>query len=573
MTLTPNYNPNQLHPKIIITNQYGGQAYTFESEQLNSTPTQDFKLESLKLHIGMDDDFGYLQLVIHDHNNVLTDITSPKRSGVIGREWAIQLYLGKTTALSERWFYGKIKDVTVARPGTNLQIISLTCVGWGIILRERLTRMVRNQAKTSDGVTLDDADNSTKIYELIQDLFIDVDHYVDDNLSRLTSITVSLESGTTGGVGSAIDTDATSQKIANVNFNMASFAQAISNLAGIANTSWYVNPDRELVVQDPEAHNSGFLFTNNLSGDAAQNWNSSKIGYLLNSPLEWSDSSADMLYNIIHGVGHFKQNLQASYETAPDASDNLDTAWHAIPFVPTTDNISKIAVRAIKTGTPPADTTVEIWGDSGGSGPDSGDKRRQILLNTSILRKLSTSTPASWWEIPITPRLDVVPNEQLYIVFPTYGDASNTININYKSATGSYYDSTDGVTWTSRTGASAYRVYSARRLITTVEHVDATALLPELRERMFPIRGDLEEQTVRETLIQAATVLGKQKRMYGTIVVSPVTSRIPVAHFCRLQDAKTGMDVKAIIKAIDLQASSSTLGVQKIELTLESYDI
>ena len=565
-SLTPNYNPNALHPRIVITNQFGGSAYTFESKQLNPTGTQDFQLNALNLHLGIDDDFGYLQLVIHDHDNTLTDLTDSGRPGVIGREWSVQLYLGKTLALQERWFYGKIKDFSTSRPRTGIQTISINCVGYGIILRERMSRLVRNQAKTADGVTLDDTDDSTKISELILDLFNDKDHYIDNNIDRLTSITAQ-----TSTTGEGIDEDATSQKIANVNFNVASFGQIISNLAGVANTTFHVNADRRLIVQDPESRDSGFLFTNNLSGERATTWDSTKIGYILNAPLEWQDSSSDMLYNFVHGFGHFKPTVSVSETTTPDAADNLDSAWHAIPFIPTADNIVKIAIRSIKTGTPAEDTSVQIWGDTGGSGPDPADVRYKKLLNTETLNKLGTTTPADWFEIPIHPRLDVTPDEQLYIVFPKVGDASNTISVNYAAGSGTYWDSTDGTTWASRVGKTAYRVYESRRLTTTVENTSAAELLPEPRERIFPIRSDLEEQTVRQTLLSAAEVLGKQRRTYGTVIVSPVTARIPLGTFCKLEDVKTGLSVKANITGIDLQADSSTLGVQRIELALDAY--
>ena len=566
MTLTPNYNPNALHPRIVITNQFGGSAYTFESKELNPTGTQDFQLNALKLHLGIDDDFGTLHLVIHDNDGNLSDLTNSDRPGLIGREWSIQLYLGKSTATEQRWFYGKIKDFTTSRPTTGVQTISISCVGYGIVLRERMSRLVRNQAKTADGVTLDDTDDSTKISELILDLFNDKDHYIDNNIDRLTSITAQ-----TSTTGNGIDEDATSQKIANVNFNVASFAQVISNLAGVANTTFHVNADRALVVQDPESRDSGFLFTNNLTSDTATAWDSTKIGYVLNAPLEWKDSSADMLYNFIHGFGHFKPGVSVSETTTPDAADNLDSEWHAIPFIPTADNIVKIAIRSIKTGTPAEDTSVQIWGDTGGSGPDPDDVRYKKLLNTETLNKLGTTTPADWFEIPIHPRLDVTPGEQLYIVFPKVGDSSNTISVNYAAGSGTYWDSTNGTSWTSRTGKSAYRVYESRRLTTTVENTSAAELLPEPRERIFPIRSDLEEQTVRQTLLSAAEVLGKQRRTYGTVIVSPVTARIPLGTFCKLEDVKTGLSVKANITGIDLQADSSTLGVQRIELALDAY--
>jgi len=568
MTILPTgYNPNELHPRVIITNLSGGAAYTYESVKLNATPTQDFKLQAMNLHLGIDNDFGTLQLLIHDHDNVFTDSSNTDRPGIIGREWAVQLYLGKTSGTVERWFYGKIKDFSVGRPQTGVQAISLTCVGWGVILRERMSRLTRNQDKQSDGVSLDDNDTKTKISELILDLFQDTDHYVDDNIAQITNITAQ-----TSTTGNGIDEGATSGKIANVNYTVASFAQIISNLAGIANTRWHVNADRVLIVQDPESIDSGFLFSNDFTATSDLNtWNATKMGYLLNAPLEWQDSSADMLYNFVHGFGHFNPALSSSDGGTPDASDNLDSTFHAIPITPTTDNIAKIAVRAIKTGTPATDGSVEIWGDTGGSGPDPNDIRRKIILNKTTLQGLGTTTPADWFEIPIKPKLEVTPNEQLYIVFRKYGDASNTYNVNYQAGSGTYWDSSDGTTWTSRTGLSAFRVYDARRLVTTVENVDATELLPEPRERIFPIRSDLEEQTVRETLLQAAEVLGKQKRTYGRVIVSPTTSRIPLGTNCKLQDAKTGLDVYANIVGVDLEANTDTLGVQRIELSLEAY--
>ena len=565
-SLTPNYNPNPLHPRIVITNLTGGSAYTFESKELNPSGTQDFQLEAMRLHLGIDDDFGFLQLVIHDHDNALADLTDDSRPGLIGREFGVQLFLGKSTATESRWFYGKVKDFTINRPTTGVQTISLTCVGWGVILRERMSRLVRNQAKTADGVTLDDTDDSTKISELILDLFQDRDHYIDNNISLLSGITAQ-----TSTTGNGIDEQATSGKIANVNFNVASFAQIISNLAGVANTTWHINADRALVVQDPEASDSGFLFTNDLANTEATTWDDTKIGYILNAPLEWKDSSADMLYNFIHGFGHFAPGVSVSEETAPDAADNLDTEWHAIPFIPTSDNVSKIAIRSIRTGTLIEDGSIQIWGDTGGSGPDPNDIRHKKLLNTATLNALGTITPADWFEIPIKPRLQVTPNEQLYLVFPKNGSATDTFSVNYTAGSGTYWDSTDGTTWVSRVGKSSYRIYEARTLITTVENVDATTLLPEPRERIFPIRADLEEQTVRETLLAAADVLGKQRRTYGTVTISPVTSRIPLSTFCQLRDVKTGLMVKANIVGIDLAADSSTLGVQRIDLSLDAY--
>ena len=548
MTLTPNYNPNPLYPKIIVTN--GTTTYTFEAKPIAATPgspIQNFKVRALKLHLGLNDDFGTLVFEIHDHSGVFIDTTDYERPSTIGREWTVQLYLGKTYAGLQRWFYGKIKNVDIVRNSTNIQFLTVTAVGWGVILRERMSRMIRNQAKQSDGVTLDDTDTSTKINNLILEVFTKVDHYIDNNISQISNITAT---STTDGSGICSDC-LQNIKVANVNFTIASFAQIISNLSSIANTNWLVDYDRNLVIHDPRVHDSGFLFTNNLLGDRAQRWSNTKIGYILNSPLTWGDSSADTYYSIVHGYGHFAPKLDVSDGQTPNASYNMDQAWLAIPFTPPSDEIFKIAIRATKTGTPPADGTLQIWGDSA-STPSPSDVRRTILLNKTTITNLGTTTPANWFEIPLKPKLEITKGEKLYLIFNKYGTVSNTFNIDYKTLTGTYFDSTNGTTWTSRTGAPAYRIYSAARLTTTVENTRVRRLLTEPRERMFPIRADLEEQTVRQTMIAVGELMGKQIRRFDKVIISPVTDRIPLNKFCYLEDGKTGLFTRATIENIEI---------------------
>ena len=570
MTLTPGYNPSPLHPRIVITNKGGESAYNFVSKQLTSNPTQDFKMLSFKMELGINDNFGNLVILIHDHNNIFTDNTDNKRPSLIEREWGIQLYLGKTLSTENRYFYGKIKEVTIERPSTGLQFVTLVCVGWGIILRERLSRLVRNQKKTSDGITLDDTDTTTRIDNLILDLFNDVDHQIDNNITQMATIVTSPSS-----TGEGICEDCTSIKIANVNFNVASYAQIISNLVGITNSTWHINSDRRLIVQDPGVHSSGMLLTNDLSGSVAQNWTASKIGYIINAPISWTDSSADTYYSFVHGYGHFSPNLVANSTQTPNATDALYDTYHAIPFSVPSDNIFKIAIRATKTGTLTTDSKIEIWGKHDtGNHPNPDDVRRSILLNKDTLNALGTSTPADWFEISIKPKLEVTPYEKLFIVFGKYGTSTNTVNVDYKaspSPSANYWDSTDGITWTQRIGESAHRVYDARRLISTVENLTVEAEIAEPRERAFPIRADMEEQSVRQTLIQAAEVLGRQRRMYSNIVVSPITDLIKLNTYCYIKDVKTGLDTKANIIGINMSCTSEEQGVQRIELTLDEF--
>ena len=565
MSLTPNFDPTESSPEIFIYDYDGVLQYTYQTTKTQASPTQDFRLTDLSFTIEGNGAYGHATLQIEDNANALID-TSLRRKCLIKREWDIQIYLGKNNAGLQRWFYGHIKSATVLRPGTALERIQLNCVGWGEVLKSKITQIKRNQDKASNGVDLDDTDTDTRLDNLILNIFDDTDHYIDNNITQISTITAA--TGTNG-----ICSDCTNIKVANVNELGNSFAGFISRMTGIANTDWNVDADRRLIVRDANTHDSGFLITNNLSGFDAQGWDSGKIMYLKNQPFAWDDSSFDTMYSWIHGLGHFAPSLNQSETTTPDASDNLDDEHIAIPFTPTVDNIFKVAIRLTKTGTPATNATMEIRGDDGTGKPDLNDIRRVVTITKEILQAQGTSTPAGWLEIPITPKLEIEPNTSLFLVFKKYGDVSNTYNLDYKSASGTYYVSTDDVTWSSATGLMNYRVYDAKRLKTSVENTVLSQTLGEQREKLLPIRADLEEQTVRQAMLIAAEILGQERRVYDKVVCTMPEDRISLASYLRFQDSTTGIDIKAEIASytVEMHAgdAQSNIGASQISLTLD----
>ena len=138
MTLTPNYNPSELSPKVIITDYAGATQYTYESDPIAASPTKDFNLTDLTVNIAGNGDYGNATLIIDDYQKLLTDTTLRKGS-LIKRQWDIQISLGKSAGTLYRVFYGKIMEASVIRSGTAQQAIILNCVGYGIILKERIT--------------------------------------------------------------------------------------------------------------------------------------------------------------------------------------------------------------------------------------------------------------------------------------------------------------------------------------------------------------------------------------------------------------------------------------------------
>lgn len=562
-SMTPNYDPRFLSPKILIHDNSAVLQYTFEPKYLFGSPTNTLgNLSDLELDLGVNDNYGSCRFVVQDHDDLLTD-GSLRAKSLIQRQHNVQLYLGKTSATLQRWFYGKIMDVTVQRPGTNQQAHLVECIGWGVTLRERNTKLIRNQKKTSDGITLDNTDSATKVYNLIKDVIEDRDHYLDENISAYANVT-----------SNGVCTDCLDFNLANLNETYNTFAGTISKLANTANCLWGIDADRDLYVREPSAHDGGFLFTNNLSIFRSQNWTNTKIAYLKRAPLSWTDSSFDGLYSWLHFYGPFYPKLDISYTTTPDATKNMDSVWIAIPITPTTDNISKIAVRVNRTGTPANNWEVEIRGNNAGV-PDTDDIRQHISISKFKTQALGTTTPSDWLEIPVKPRLDITPNESLYIVLRKNGDASNTVNVDYKSGTGSYLDSSDGSSWTARTGAFNYRVYDAKRILISNEIVD-TANNVGIRERIFPVRADAEFNTVLELAKNVGATMGRERRRYSNILISCPTDRIDLGKFCYLEDKFNGLDMKANIVGLHLEmhasrASPDVLGADTIELQLEDY--
>ena len=74
-------------------------------------------------------------------------------------------------------------------------------------------------------------------------------------------------------------------------------------------------------------------------------------------------------------------------------------------------------------------------------------------------------------------------------------------------------------------------------------------------------------------MIQAALVLGKERRVYEDVVITATDDRIPLSSFCRLKDVKTGLDIKAGIVSYTVEMHGgdidSNLGADRITLTLD----
>ena len=564
MTLTPNYDISELSPKIIITDRDGVEKYRYETTITTSSilPQQDFTLSELSIHSGANSDHGYAVLKIDDRDNTLTDTTTTLRDSKIERQWNIQIYLGKTQPLLQRWFFGKIYDVDIVRPFTNQQHVVLSCIGWGVLLKDRITNIKRFQGKESDGITVDSTSTVTKVSELAKDIIEDLDHQADHGLDNSDlGITIT----------QVQDIDV---KLPDLQKSFSTYATVLSELATSGNAMWGVDADRDLFFRDPGSVDSGFLFTNDLSGDTAQNWSSTKIGYLINASQSWRDSSFDGAYSILHALGSSTVKIDQENSGSENAIRTSNTSYIGIPFTPATDNIGKISLRLGKTGTPTTPITVSVVGidSSSSDSPKMTNLRKSIVLDSVKIQSLSTS--GGWVELGLQEKINVEPNTALMLVIDKYGDASHNLTMDYRTGVGTFWTSSTGVdgSWSSATGLFSLRDYTQKALHIILENTRAKAKYGT-RERVLNFNSGQEEGSAREALISAAEVLGLERRYYSQISVSPPTSRIPVGQYCRVYDAKTGLSVKANIISTDIEMSAkageTSIGASKIILGLE----
>lgn len=539
--------------------------YTFEAKQIAASPTQDFVVSAGAFHLGVNDDFGHFAFVIEDYNNLLTDGSADAKP-LIKQQWGVELWLGKNSGNLSRWFYGTVLDVKVARPITGIQQIQVLAGGWGVKTKHRYTKIKRFQGKDADGLTLDSTDANSKVSEYFKDVLQDGDHYITDGLAGQSEITVN----------NVQDIDI---KLADFQQTAQTWAGALSTLAAWANCYWGIDADRDAYLHQVGSQDSGFLFTNDLSGLDAQGWSATKIGYLSNTIFDYTNSSGAGAYSILHGLGgnEVKLDINTKPNTVNGTSD-LNANWHAIKFTPNFDNLAKISLILTRVGTPASGSAhFLICGDDGASKPNTQDLRGVATIGQSKLQELPTSGSA-WVEISFEQKegIPVEPLTALYIVCKKYGNASNTISIGHDTTTNTtYWTSSDGVTWTTVSGAPGveywHRVYVNRPVTVTLEDVLAKNKYGT-RELAFALRQDIQVETIQEALLQASETLCREQRVYNNITVTPVTDRIPLGKYCRVQDTKSGLDIHADVIGVDGEFSTdgaSNIGVQSLTLTLQ----
>jgi len=454
-------------------------------------------------------------------------------------------------------------ETNVSRGKGGFQAIQVNCVGYGARLAQRYTNYRRFILKESDGVTLDKSDFRSWVSNIITEIMTTTGHLPIPSLGLVPKITAN-----------NIQFDSTA--IPDFQENLQTIAGSISKMAGSTGSIWGVDPDLDFFFRKPQTKDSGFLFSNKTQSNEFSNWESSKLGIITNQiPLSFSTDVIKNGYTVIHAFGSSSDSIDLN-QTQVNASFSLATAHVAIPFVPAQFNISKIAIHLRRIGEITDDFIVKILGSTSSNTPSNSDLQKRIVVSADRLMQLPTLYDY-WLEIPFE-KISVTPQKMYFVVLEKTGNSSQTLLPAYKTGgvALSYYDSTDGVTWTSRSGgqipAFGLRTYPTRSINHTLINVDQYRKWGAI-EKSFAMRDFQNTNTTRQVLIGLIEAISKSKRVYKSFPIKPTTERIPVGQYARIMDTK-GLDTIAEIIGMDFSASAddnSALGVNRINVNVMEF--
>lgn len=559
-----------LAPKITISDYNDNLLYAYESSQVVPvSPRQDFFPETGEGHVGVNDDHGYFSFMFEDVDKNFINNTA-KADSKIPQQSNVQLYLGRTPALLNRWFNGKVFRTHMIRSETNVLYQFVFCLGWGIRTTERVAQLRRFQDKLVDGVTVDATDGKTSGTELYKSLFRDTDHYIYRSLPKETEIEA-----------------AGFSEVAQLQINFADIQDVFqtwthiqSRLAGGMGAYFGIDQDRKTYLRFPNVSDSGFLITNDTQSLLTQNWNQNKLGYL-QEKFGWYESTERSGYNLLHAYGAAKDELDIN-QAAANAAFDMSTFWIANPLIPNQEVLQKIALKVRKRGTPQDDILIRIVGataQASGS-PKITDQKKAITITKERLQQLD-SVFSSYLEIPFE-WIKLQPQDLYFVVVPKYGSVANTILFDYNTGAvaNSYYDSSNGTSWTTRTGgqvpAFVMRTYPTRAVnLSLFASRSYRQNGNKVRERAIPLRDLQSVDSARSMLIGLAPLYTKPRRVYTDLKVTAPDLPPPVAKYVRLIDNFTGLDQNVNLIGYDFTMDaheSDNLGVRELKLNFEAFE-
>ena len=264
--------------------------------------TQFVKPISYQMRRGLNSDAGDLIITLLDHDNELVERDTGKCTIDIGER--VFFYFGRSdpSVLDDRqlWFSGEIAETGVSRPGTNQQIVTVTCLG----LMNRLAHIYVNFDFTESSPT----DNKGKISELVKTLLTDS----------------SIRPGDTDPDIGVANVESTDIRLPHLKRNYQTMGLVLSELANLSDSVYGIE---QVISQSPNlfffprsSKRSNFLISNDIVNPShiTRDWAPQCLCYMRNQSYEYTDSQVDTGYGKIISIGVAYQHYPAPPEVAGD---------------------------------------------------------------------------------------------------------------------------------------------------------------------------------------------------------------------------------------------------------------
>jgi len=552
------YDAKGLAAVVVIFDIDGNEFKRYEMPQVVTNPIQEFSLTGLTIAMGINSNHGKIDIYIDDRDRQLIETVDSDIFSLFKAGFTIEIFLGKDSSSLNLWVLAVLQDIDLVYE-TGLFSQHLQCYGFGIRTQQRLSILKRSQIRESDGITPDETDTSTFISNLFKDTLTQTSHLAAPGLGQL-DITVE-------------NVEEIAIAIPEYTKNIVSFGSILTELASMGYCYYGIDQNKKAFLFKRGEVDSGFLVSNdvtNTSIDTA-NWNPDKLMFFRNKPVTIHDMTSDSGYSILHFVG--SQRLFVDHnEQAANADLQTGDAFHAFPFVPTTDNVAEISVAlGTDTGNITGDLQIAIVGDNGGF-PSLTNVRKSIVLTAAKLAE-EVKNPLGFIIIKFD-KIPVSHNEKLYVVLFKTTNAFGELVGNYQSgATGEYFVSSDGSdgTWTSFPGQPALITYNSKNVRIIGENtVTAQNLLT--KEGIVNVPDTPNETTILAIAQAMLTAKSKIVRNFDPVDVSAPTLPPELGKTIRLIDVILGLDtiVDLIAYSLSIDATDDTnRGATTIKLTFQ----
>ena len=212
-------------------------------------------------------------------------------------------------------------------------------------------------------------------------------------------------------------------------------------------------------------------------------------------------------------------------------------------------------------------------GDDGAGKPNINDIRLTRIIKGDQLEDELAS--AKYFEILFN-KFSIIPGSKIHCVLDKFSDAVNYPTLDYQTATGTYHDSADGITWTARSGDVKFKEFAAKTTHVLCENTVASRKFPGMARQMnVPMGNFASTDLALVKLAGIAVARGKQRRQYPSFQVSAPTDVLGLGKTFRFIDTRSGLVFSPNLMAYDLGGSAfdpqSNLGAKNISLTIEEW--